>query len=402
MRLLLIHQSFVTPEEGGGTRHYEMCKYLVHIGFEITVITSEINYLSGERRNIKKEEREGIQIHYVKAYSEIKKNLINRVLNYFAFSFFSFKAGSKINDLDLVWGTSPPLFQAFSSFFLAKIKRTFFLFEVRDLWIDFAKELGIIKNPLIQKIFKWIEKFLYKKADEIMVNSPGFIPYIEKYVDKSKIKVIPNGVSLSEFDKTDDRQIFEYRKKYRLNDKFIVLYAGNIGIANDIENILEAASRTQKSYPRIIFVFFGGGVNVQQYKQQAIDDHLTNVQFFPSQPKKEIPTLLKMADVCLATLKNIPLFNTTYPNKVFDYMAAERPVVLAIDGEIRKVVEKANSGIFVPPGNPDILADTVIKYYKNMDLRLQHGANGGNYVRQNFDRQKINAEYAKFLKSRKM
>ena len=83
-------------------------------------------------------------------------------------------------------------------------------------------------------------------------------------------------------------------------------------------------------------------------------------------------------------------------------MAAERPVVLAIDGEIRKVVEKANSGIFVPPGNPDLLADTVIKYYKNMDLRLQHGANGGNYVRQNFDRQKINAEYAKFLKSRKM
>ena len=119
--------------------------------------------------------------------------------------------------------------------------------------------------------------------------------------------------------------------------------------------------------------------------------------FFPSQPKKEMPEILNMADVCLATLKNIPLFATVYPNKVFDYMAAKKPVILAINGVIREVVEKANCGAYVEPGNSKQLAEAIIKYYENPALAMEHGENGAEYVAQHFERKKITAQFGQFL-----
>jgi glycosyltransferase involved in cell wall biosynthesis len=399
MYILLIHQSFVKPDEGGGTRHYEMCRYLVRFGYHVSIISSQIIYLSGEKRAVSEEITDGIKIYYTKAYSQIHKSILHRAFNALSFAISSFLRGLKLVEVELIWGTSPPLFQAFTSLILAKIKKVPYIFEVRDLWLDFARELGLVTNPVTQFLFKKIERFIYIHANAVVVNSPGFIPYISKYIPKSKIKVFVNGVEMNGFKQIDDNVINIYRKKYNLKNKFVVLYAGNIGVANDIENILNASRFLKFEFPEIVFVLFGGGLSMDKYREICRKDSLTNVHFFESQPKKEIPYILSMADVCLATLKDIELFKTTYPNKVFDYMAAGRPTVLAIDGVIRDVIKKANAGIFVEPGNAENLAVAIKYYFLNRHMIFKHGNNGRNYVRKYFDRKKITEQFASFIEN---
>ncbi|HEC93012.1 MAG TPA: glycosyltransferase WbuB [Candidatus Atribacteria bacterium] len=258
---------------------------------------------------------------------------------------------------------------------------------MRDLWLDFAEELGIVRNKILLKIFKFLEILLYKSADKIIVNSPGFIPFIKKYIDEEKIVLIPNGVITKEFE-LDQEVTYELKKRLKLDKKFVVLYAGNIGVANDIETIIEAA-RLLKSYDDIVFLLIGGGIKKNELQVKCEQEGLNNVMFLGTIPKRDIPKYISVADVCVATLKNIPLFKTTYPNKVFDYMAAGKPVILAIDGVIRKVVEDANAGIWVEPGNANQMKDAVLRYYHNRTLLDAHGKNGKIYVKNFFEREKI-------------
>jgi len=177
------------------------------------------------------------------------------------------------------------------------------------------------------------------------------------------------------------------------------MYTGNIGIANDIETILKSASDMKVEFPNIVFIFIGGGLNVSKYRNQAQNEKLTNIQFIESQPKKDMPNILNAADLCLATLKNISLFSTNYPNKVFDYMAAGKPTILAIDGEMRKVVEEAEGGLYVEPENSQELKNVILKYYYDQNLIYQHGENAKKYVTENFDRKEITAKFNHYLES---
>ena len=397
MDVLLIHQIFVTPDEGGGTRHYEMCRYLVRLGYRISVIASEIDYLSGKKRERREENREGIQIFYTTAASDVHRSIFSRALNFFTFAFSSIRKGFSLPRVDVVWGTSPPLFQAFNSLVLARLKGAYFIFEVRDLWLDFARQLGVVKNPLLYYTFKIIEKLIYTFADVVIVNSPGFIPHVRKSVPGNKIRIFPNGVDFQQFLSIQPEKVQAFRKKFKTVGRFVVLYAGNLGVANDIENILNAAQVLKDKQPEVLFLFFGGGLNAEKYREFCRTEKLTNVRFYPSQPKKDIPALLSIANVCLATLKDIQLFNTTYPNKVFDYMAAQRPTILAIDGAIREVVEKAKAGIFVKPGDSAELVEAILFYYSNPEIARQHGRNGLQYVRKYFDREKIASDFGRFL-----
>ncbi|RMF60912.1 MAG: glycosyltransferase WbuB [Calditrichaeota bacterium] len=397
MHILLIHQAFVTPSEGGGTRHFEMCRYLVHMGHRVTVITGEVNYLTGEKRNVSEEVMEGIQIYYIKVYRSIHRSIFHRALSFLSFAANSFFKGLRVDKVDLVWGTSPPLFQGIIGLWISKLRRLPYVFEVRDLWLDFARELGVVTNSFVYYSFKFLEKMIYKGATAIITNSPGFVPHIKKVVPQKEVHIFPNGVDMMDFAKLDKQKSLEFRARFGLENKFVVLYAGNIGIANDIETILEAARLLRKKAPDIIFVLMGGGLKIEEYRAKCQEEWLSNVKFLPAQPKKVMPQIIFSADVCLATLKDIPLFNTTYPNKVFDYMAASRPIVLAIDGAIREVVEKAKCGIPVPPGDPSKLAEAVWGYYNQPSLIELHGKSGREYVGKHFNREKISREFSDFL-----
>jgi glycosyltransferase involved in cell wall biosynthesis len=305
-------------------------------------------------------------------------------------------AGLRAGETDLIMGTSPPIFQGLSAWIIAVLRRKPFLMEIRDLWPEFAIDIGVLKNPVLIWLARRLENFLYARADHLLVNSPAYRDYlINKGVPAAKVTLIPNGVDPEMFDPHLDASAA--RTELGIHDKFVVMYAGALGIANDLSTILRAAKRLQPE-PGICFLIMGDGAERAHLEQEAQELGLTNLYFLGSRPKSEVPAALAMADACIATLKNIPMFTTTYPNKIFDYMAAGKPIVLGIDGVIRRVVEAAEAGIFAAPGDDEAIANAILHLYRNQEAARLMGANGRAHVEAHFNRHKHSDDFQKLIK----
>jgi glycosyltransferase involved in cell wall biosynthesis len=255
--------------------------------------------------------------------------------------------------------------------------------------------MGVIKNPVLIALAYWLEKFLYARATHILVNSPAYKEYIlGKGVSEKKITFIPYGTDINMFNPGVDGAAV--REKLGLKDKFLVLYAGAMGQAHDLYTVLRAARRLSDE-SQIHFVFFGDGKERPNLQLEAKRLNLSNVLFAGVCPKKEMPSVVASADVCLAILQNVRMFRTTYPNKVFDYMAAGRATVLVIDGVTRDVIESSGGGLFVQPGNDELLAKTILELSKDPKRVKQMGENARAYLVKNLDRRDKLAETVQLL-----
>jgi glycosyltransferase involved in cell wall biosynthesis len=307
----------------------------------------------------------------------------------------SFWAGLRVPDVDLIWGTSPPLFQSCTAWALSRWKRVPWFFEVRDLWPAFAIQVGVLRNPILISLSQRVERFLYRNADRIMVNSPGFVRHVEEVGQPaSEIVVIPNGVDPDEF--LPDSSGIETRQAFGWNERFVALYAGAHGLSNDLDVILAAAEYLSHE-DNVLFVLMGDGKEKPRLTGAAEKKGLKNLQFLPPVPKTEVANVLSAIDCGIAILKPIPLYGTTYPNKVFDYMAAGKPVVLAIEGVIREVIEEANAGIPVPPGDPKALGQAVLELAEQPDQARRMGADGRIFIEAHFNRRRIAADFLSFM-----
>jgi glycosyltransferase involved in cell wall biosynthesis len=400
MNILLLHQAFATPQQGGGTRHYELAQHLVARGDTFTVVTSDIGYLTGarvsERQGLVIEEQvDGLRILRAYTYPALHRSFIWRVFSFLSFMVTSVVAGLRAGPVDLVMGTTPPIFQAASAWLVAALRRRPFLLEVRDLWPEFAIDMGVLTNPVLISLSRWLEHFLYARADHLLVNSPAYRDYLlGKGIAADKVTLIPNGVTPEMF--FPERRGETLRARWDATNKFVAMYAGALGLANDIPTILAAADLLRAN-PAIQFVLVGDGKERPALEEQVKQRGLTNVTFAGSQPKSAMADVLAAADVCLATLQNIPMFTTTYPNKVFDYMAAGRPTVLAIDGVIREVVEAAGGGVFVPPGDAHALALAVLALSTNPAVAAKMGRDARDYVAAHFNRAEQAEDFERLL-----
>ncbi len=398
MHILIIHQAFASLDEPGGTRHYEFARLLAARGHRVTVIASPVSYITGTASpsaNSREEveySAERIKIIRAAVYAAHHKSFVHRMLAFFSFMLSSFWLGLRVKEVDIVWGTSPPIFQGVTAWALARLKGAKFLFEVRDLWPKFAVAVGVLRNPLLISASEWLERFLCRRADLVMVNSPGFIEHI-KACGARQVVLVPNGADPSMFDPSNDGRAF--RSKNGLGDGFVALYAGAHGMSNDLGVVLEAASLLAGK--DICVVLVGDGKEKPALERRAAELGLRNVVFIASVPKSEMTAALAAADACIAILKPLEEYKTTYPNKVFDYMAAGRPVVLAIDGVIRDVVEAAGCGIFAEPGNPQAMADAICRLAEDPERSRGMGRKGRDYLEQYFSREKIGAQLIEVL-----
>jgi glycosyltransferase involved in cell wall biosynthesis len=244
--------------------------------------------------------------------------------------------------------------------------------------------MGVLKNPVLIRLSRWLEAYLYKRATHLLVNSPAYTDYlIACGVPATKVTLIPNGVDCSMFD--PDHRGEAVRKQFGLCDRYVVTYAGALGLANDLGTLLAAAERL-KDDDSIHFLLLGDGKEKDNLVRQAKARDLRNVTFAGARPKLEMPAILAASDACIAILQDIPEFRTTYPNKVFDYMAAGRPTILAIDGVIRQVVEAAGAGVFVPPGHAAALAEAVRSLSQDREGAAAMGRAAREYVEKHFKR----------------
>lgn len=394
MHILIIHQAFASLDEPGGTRHFEFARLLTSRGHKVTVIASPVSYITGGHTKQAHEEIQGVTILRASVYDAHHRSFFHRILAFFSFMISSFWIGLGVKNVDLVWGTSPPIFQGVTAWMLARIKGAKFLFEVRDLWPQFAIAVGVLRNPLLIHLSEWLERFLYRSADRVMVNSPGFVDHI-KIRGAKRVDLIPNGADPAMFNPAEEGKAF--REVNELQGKFVVLYAGAHGMSNDLGVVLEAA-RLLLNENNIRVVFLGDGKEKPVLQAAANEMKLSNVTFLPSVPKAEMAHALAGSDACIAILKPIDEYKTTYPNKVFDYMAAGKPVILAIDGVIRDVVQKAHCGIFVQPGNAFDMAAAIKTLAANSKYAHEMGALGREYLVKNFSRAVIGEKLLGLLK----
>jgi glycosyltransferase involved in cell wall biosynthesis len=362
MDVLLIHQAFAGPNDPGGTRHFELGRRLVERGHRLTVIASQINYLTGQPvgnncDQSTEENYEGVRVLRSFTYRCLHRSFVWRVISFLSFMLSSTWSGLRAGPVDVVMGTTPPIFQAVSAWLIAAIRRRPFLLEVRDLWPEFAIAMSVLTNPVLIRLSRMLEGFLYGRATHIVVNSPAYREYlIAKGIPTEKISLISNGVDPAMFDPA--ARADQIREDWGARNKFVVIYAGALGPANDIRTLLRAAERL-RHVEDVRFILVGDGKERHDLELEARTLRLANVTFLGTRPKAEMNDILAASDACVAILKDLPAFRSTYPNKVFDYMAAGRPTILAIDGVIREVVEAARGGIFVQPGDDCGLAAAV-------------------------------------------
>ena len=387
MKILLIHQAFQSLQGAGGTRHYEFAQHCIERGHEFVVVASDVSYLDAKKMDKSRsvEVIDDIKIKRASTPTYIHKGFAWRILAFFVYMFSSFWSAFREPKVDLVMGTSPSLFQGLSAALVAMLKRRPLLLEVRDLWPDFAIEMGILNSKVLIFLAKRVESFIYWRAAHILVNSPAYVDYlVEKGIKPEKISLISSGVQprMLEGD-ADPKRI---RDEFNLNDKYVVTYAGAIGPANDIPTIVRGAERI-KDKTDIHFLLVGGGKALEEVKAMVAEKSLDNVTIAGVRQKSEMADVLAASDACVATLQNIPMFKMTYPNKIFDYMAAKKPIVLGIDGVIRKVVEDGKGGIFVEPGDDQQLADAVVWMFEHQTEANEMGVTGSAYVAEHFNRE---------------
>ncbi|PIP16857.1 MAG: glycosyltransferase WbuB [Candidatus Portnoybacteria bacterium CG23_combo_of_CG06-09_8_20_14_all_37_13] len=403
MRILVIHQYFLEKGGFGGSRFNQFAKYWAGKGHQITVVAGTVDYATGQKsrkypqkiinKNSIDKNITVLRCHVSGSYN---KNFLGRSWAYLSFTLSSLWAGLFCaGKQDIIVATSPPLLVGLTGYILSKIKHISWIFEVRDLWPKFAIDAGVLKNSLLIKFSYWLESFIYKKAKLINVLTPAFKDYLlkEKKVPDNKIIYIPNAADLDLMQPGEKNNWV--RKKYNWQDRFVVLYIGAHGVANDLWQIINAAQEL-KNKQDISFVLIGDGMEKNRLIKKAELENSDNIQFIDPVPKEKVADFINASDVCTAVLR--PVFTTTYPNKVFDYMACAKPIILPIDGACRElVVEQAKAGIFVEPGNAQEFKKAVLFFYQCPEKLEKLGINGYNFVRENFDRQKLADKYLKIL-----
>ncbi len=400
MHTLLIHQAFASPDSAGGTRHFELASRAAAQGHRFTVVASDVSYLTG-RRSAGREATAGgpgppgLKILLAPSLDAIHRNFVWRVVSFVYFMFSSLWVALRAGPVDLVMGTSPPIFQALTAWLVSRLRRRPFLLEIRDLWPDFAIDMGVLTNPALITLSRRLDAFLRARADHILVNSPAYRDILVARGQRpDQISLIPNGVDPAMFDPAARGE--DLRRRLGLSEKFVVTYTGAMGPANDIGTVVRAAELLRDD-PSIHLLLVGAGKDLAAQRQLAERLGLDNLSFLGVRPKSEMPGILAASDACLAILADIPMFRTTYPNKVFDYMAAGRPTILAIDGVIRQVVEKSGGGVFVPPGDPQALARAIRDLRRDPQAARRMGQRARRYVAQHFNRDHQAQEFTELI-----
>jgi glycosyltransferase involved in cell wall biosynthesis len=395
MNILLIHQYFLEEDEPGGSRFNEMTKIWAEQGHRITVLAGTMHYAGNKKREEYKgrfttlKKQGDITVWRCYVSESYNTGFAGRMWGYFSFVFSSLYAGwCKLKGkYDIILVTSPPLFVGVTAYLLSRTKHIPFIFEVRDLWPESAIDTGVLKSNLLIKMAYRFEKFIYKKAVLINVLTPAFRTKLieDKKVPAEKIVFIPNAAdfSLSEqLLQTFDAERF--REAHGLKDKFVITYVGAHGVANHLQQVIETAKRLEDT--NVQFLLIGQGMEKPRLMELATRMGCTNVSFIDAVPKSDVFKYILASDMGASVLKKVDTFKTIYSNKTFDYMSCKKPVLMAIDGVSRELIEAAEAGVFVEPENPEDFAAKIRVYIEDPSLLEVQGNNGYNYAKNNFDR----------------
>jgi glycosyltransferase involved in cell wall biosynthesis len=400
MNILYFHQHFSTPAGATGTRSYEMAQALIDRGHEVTMVCGSYGHgqtgLTGEPvKGMRTGTVDGIHIIELCLPYSNRDSFIKRSLTFVKFALKSVGIAWR-TQYDLLFATSTPLTAGIPGIAMRLLKPGKpFVFEVRDLWPELPKAMGVITNPLILGAMSVLEWVSYHCATGCIGLSPGIAKGIKRRSPKSRRTVmVPNGCDLEIFKPQGTA-----RKKP--NHKFTAVFTGAHGMANGLDAVLDAAKvLKERREDRIQMTFIGDGKLKPALVERAKAEGLDNCRFLDPVPKHQLTALMQDADVGMMILANVPAFYYgTSPNKFFDYISCGLPVLNNYPGWLADLIGDHNCGIAVPPDDPEAFADALVRLADSPDLRASMGKNGRALAESQFGRKQLAAEFVGFLEA---
>lgn len=357
MRIIYIHQYFVTPAEGGATRSYHLAKGMIEKGIEVEMITSH-NKGYYDLRII-----DGIKVHYLPVAYRQQFGFLKRIWAFWGFVKTAKSYIKKLPRPDFFYISSTPLTTGLIGLWAKRKFAIPYIFEVRDLWPDAPIQVGAVKSAVLKKILFSLESRIYRHALKIVALSPGIAENIRSKVPRSAIHIIPNFVDLKTFFPIKKNE--KLLHQFGLKNHFTIAYAGAIGKVNAVSELLDLARISQDQGKDYQFVAMGQGSETATLLQQAKKMELKNFFYFPFASKAKVNDLLACADMAFISFSHHPVLKTNSPNKFFDALASGKAILVNHKGWVYDLVKSEKLGVFYPPNKPEIAFEKIEELAQN-------------------------------------
>ena len=357
-RILLLTQWF-DPEPT--FKGMVFARELVRQGFDVEVVTGFPNYPGGKVypgyriKLLQREIIEGVQVTRVPLYPNHDQSAVKRVLNYVSFAASSLMYGLFMaRRADVIYAYHPPLTVGITASLIRLLRRIPVVYDIQDMWPDTLRATGMVNNVRALNVVAAVCRWVYRRVDHIVVLSPGFKRLlVQRGVPVAKVDVIYNWADEAALVAPQG----QLPASFPGSEQFRIVFAGNMGKAQALDTVLDAAALLQARNSRVYFVLLGGGVEVSRLKLRAAELQVRNVVFLPSVPMAEVGTLLHAADALLVHLRKDPLFEITIPSKTQAYMAVGKPLLMAVDGDAADLVVQSGGGVVAQAENANALAE---------------------------------------------
>jgi putative colanic acid biosynthesis glycosyltransferase WcaI len=382
---------------------------LKHKGYEITVLTTTPHH-NVDRDALAKQplrkllkgmlfvsEIEGIKVYHVPVFPKGNR-IYSRIVDFLIFHFLGTIYGLVASGKwDIIFSTTPPSTVGLNAWLLGTLKRKPYVYVIREIYPDVIADMGVLNNEIILNLLERVEKFVYGKSRAVVVISEYFKhSLLEKGVPKERLHFIPDFADI-EFVHPMERKN-KFSNDYKLDEKFVVLYAGNMGLTAGLETIPTAAKMLQ-GVEEIHFLIVGGGARYEWLKKEITEKKLSNITLLPYQPKSMVPLIYAASDLCLVPVKG-ETSKSTLPSKVYTVMAASRPVLASVHGnsELALIVNESQCGFVVKPDDAQALSEGIMHAYDNREDLGRIGRMGREYVERNYSLDSVAEKYDELLK----
>ena len=389
MKILILHQHFNTPQKGGALRSYYLAKALSDRGIQTVVISTH------NEANYQQKDVEGVGVHYLPVAYDNKFGFAARSISFLSFVWKSARLARQLRDVNLCYAISAPLTVGLAALWIKRRHGIPFLFEVGDLWPDAPIQLGFVQNYFLRQFLYALEKMIYGHADSIVALSPAIQSAIELKIPGKNTHLIPNMADVDFYRPAPKDEGLD--KKFDVEGKFVVSYAGAVGAANGLDYFLECANASRKARLPIQFLLCGEGAMLDRLKASAIHLGLRNLTFAGFLNREGVRDILTISDAAFVCYKNVPILETGSPNKYFDGLAAGKLIIINFGGWIKEEIEENHCGIYVDPQEPSDFVVKVKTFLEDKSLLKQYQEAARRLGETRYSRDMLSAKFADLL-----
>ena len=402
MKILYVSHYYYPERAAPVSRAMELCRVWRELGHEPIVLTGFPHFPSGRvepsyrYRLTQREEIENTTVHRTWVLPAANRGIIKRSISFLSFAISAILYTTCKNvRADVVISTSPQLFTGLVGYWISRLRRIPFIFEVRDLWPDSIAALGVVRENVFIRVLRRVEMFLYRKANHIVAVTDHLRnEIIKKGIPPHKVTVFSNGANTDLF--KPRKPPVELAKRLGVYDKFVVAYIGNFANAYDFDLVLQVA-RKLEAVNDIVFFLAGSGIQYERVEEYLNREKPPNVMLHPSVDRLELPNYLALASLALVPLKNSDFFRGHRPCKTFEIMAMEIVPIILLNGEMRELLDGKGIAHFVEPGNAGELEACLRNYFENPTQLEPIGKKARQYIERHFSMRSIGQAYLECL-----